>query len=125
MSTLKFNQWLNSDGTENYKCRAWVNFGGGYGSTGGAINASGNVSSVVDNGTGDFTVNFTNAMQDTNYTTVCGCREDLASVIYTSNRVVNPRRSSGSITTTSVRVGIADFGYSANDVESVFVSIFR
>ena len=26
MSTAKFNQWLNSDGTENYKCRAWVNF---------------------------------------------------------------------------------------------------
>jgi hypothetical protein len=108
-----------------YAARAWVNFGGGYGSTGGAINGSANVTSVTDNGTGDFTVNFTVAMPDTNYATVAGCREDTASVTYTSNRVVNPRRASGTITTTSVRIGIADFGYAANDVESVFVTIFR
>lgn len=64
MSTAKFNQWLNSDGTENYKCRAWVNFNG----TGTvAIRASGNVSSITDNGTGDYTVNFTTAMPDANY----------------------------------------------------------
>ena len=64
MSTAKFNQWLNSDGTENYKCRAWVNFNG----TGTvAIRASGNVSSITDNGTGDYTVNFTTALADANY----------------------------------------------------------
>lgn len=64
MSTAKFNQWLNSDGTENYKCRAWVNFNG----TGTvAIRAAGNVSSITDNGTGDYTVNFTTAMPDANY----------------------------------------------------------
>ena len=67
MSTAKFNQWLNSDGTENYKCRAWVNFNG----TGTvAIRASGNVSSITDNGTGDYTVNFTTAMPDANYCAV-------------------------------------------------------
>ena len=45
-------------------CRAWVNFNG----TGTvAINASFNVSSITDNGTGDYTVNFTNAMPDANY----------------------------------------------------------
>ena len=64
MSTAKFNQWLNPDGTENYKCRAWVNFNG----TGTvAIRAAGNVSSITDNGTGDYTVNFTTAMVDANY----------------------------------------------------------
>ena len=31
------------------------------------IRASGNVSSIVDNGTGDYTVNFTTAMPDANY----------------------------------------------------------
>lgn len=47
-----------------YPCRAWVNFTG----TGTvAINASGNVSSITDNGVGDYTVNFTTAMPDTNY----------------------------------------------------------
>jgi hypothetical protein len=47
-----------------YPCRAWVNFNG----TGTvAIRASGNVSSITDNGTGDYTVNFTTAMPDANY----------------------------------------------------------
>ena len=64
MSTLKFNQWLNSDSTENFKCRAWVNFNG----TGTpAIRAAGNVSSITDNGTGDYTANFTVALPDANF----------------------------------------------------------
>jgi hypothetical protein len=47
-----------------YPCRAWVNFNG----TGTvAIRASGNVSSITDNGTGDYSVNFTTAMHDANY----------------------------------------------------------
>lgn len=47
-----------------YACRAWVNFNG----TGTiAIRASGNVSSITDNGTGDYTINFTTAMPDANY----------------------------------------------------------
>jgi hypothetical protein len=52
-----------------YACRAWVNFNG----TGTvAIRASGNVSSITDNGTGDYRVNFTTAMPDTNYAAVFG-----------------------------------------------------
>ena len=48
----------------NYSARAWVNFNG----TGTvAIRASFNVSSITDNGTGDYTVNFTTAMPDANY----------------------------------------------------------
>jgi len=47
-----------------YACRAWVNFDG----TGTvSIRASGNVSSITDNGTGDYTVNFATAMPDANY----------------------------------------------------------
>ena len=50
-----------------YGCRAWVNFNG----TGTvAIRGDGNVTSITDNGTGDYTVNFTTAMPDANYTTV-------------------------------------------------------
>ena len=45
-------------------CKAWVNFNG----TGTvAIRASYNVSSITDNGTGDYTMNFTTAMADANY----------------------------------------------------------
>lgn len=47
-----------------YAARAWVNFNG----TGTvAIRASGNVSSITDNGTGQYTVNFTNALENANY----------------------------------------------------------
>jgi len=52
-----------------YACRAWVNFDG----TGTvSIRESGNVSSITDNGTGRYTVNFTTAMQDADYSTVVG-----------------------------------------------------
>jgi len=56
---------LNATGSAPiYACRAWVNFNG----TGTvAIRASGNVSSITDNGVGDYTVNFTTAMVDANY----------------------------------------------------------
>jgi hypothetical protein len=62
---FKFNSGFGSVATA-YGCRAWVNFNG----TGTpAIRASGNVSSITDNGTGDYTVNFTTAMPDANYST--------------------------------------------------------
>ena len=64
---LKFNSGYGSVATA-YGCRAWVNFNG----TGTvAIRASGNVSSITDNGVGDFSVNFATAMPDANYST-CG-----------------------------------------------------
>jgi hypothetical protein len=48
-------------------CKAWVNFNG---TSTVAIRASYNVSSITDNGTGDYTVNFTSALADGNYTVV-------------------------------------------------------
>jgi hypothetical protein len=61
-STL--TQFNASGSAPVYAARAWVNFNG----TGTvAIRASGNVSSITDNGTGDYTVNFTTAMSDANY----------------------------------------------------------
>jgi hypothetical protein len=63
---LSFNSGYGS-AAKAYGCRAWVNFNG----TGTvAIRASGNVSSITDNGTGDYTVNFTTALVDANYTTI-------------------------------------------------------
>lgn len=59
---------LNATGSAPiYACRAWVNFNG----TGAvAIRGSGNVSSITDNAVGDYTVNFTTAMQDANYAVI-------------------------------------------------------
>ena len=61
---------LNAGGTAPiYACRAWVNFNG----TGTvAIRASGNVSSITDNGTGLYRTNFITAMQDANYSVTQG-----------------------------------------------------
>ena len=56
---------LNVTGTTPmYACRSWVNFNG----TGTpSIRNSGNVSSITDNGVGDYTINFTTVMPDANY----------------------------------------------------------
>lgn len=70
MSTLRVNNVLDQAGTGQPSidglAKAWVNFNG----TGTvAIRASYNVSSITDNGTGIYTVNFTTAMPDASYTT--------------------------------------------------------
>jgi len=60
---FKMNSGFGSVATA-YGVRAWVNFDG----TGTpSIRASGNVSSITDNGTGDYTVNFTTTMPDNDY----------------------------------------------------------
>lgn len=64
---LVSNTWKNSDGTENYKCKAWVNFDGT--TTPPTIRASGNVSSVTKSSTGIYTVNFITPMVDVDYAT--------------------------------------------------------
>jgi len=51
---------LQSNG-KNTNAQAWVNFSGS------TVNASYNVGSITVNGTGDFTVNFSNAFPDANY----------------------------------------------------------
>jgi len=69
-ANLQFNSGYGSVATA-YGCRAWVNFDGTTNTAGFCtIRASGNVTSVADNGTGDYTVNFTTAMPDANYTPV-------------------------------------------------------
>jgi hypothetical protein len=104
--------------------KAWAVFTGGQGNTAGTINGSFNVSSITVNGTGDYTVNYTTAMPNANYTVFGCCREDTAGVANTSNRMIAPRRDSSTITTSSVRLGCADFGYAATNAELIFVSIF-
>lgn len=51
--------------------KAWVNFNGT--TSPGTIRSSYNVSSATKNGTGDYTLNFTTALADANYTIVGSC----------------------------------------------------
>ena len=109
-----------SGSAPSYSARAWVNFNG----TGTvAIRGSANVSSITDNTTGDYTINFTTAMQDANYAaTVTGLRDS-------QNGDPNLGEGFYSIATyltTSLRVAIG----SANDGTKrdspiVCVSVFR
>jgi hypothetical protein len=50
-----------------FGARAWVNFVGDGSNGACTLNGSGNVSGVVKNGTGDYTVTFNTAMDDANY----------------------------------------------------------
>jgi len=65
----------NFDSATAAGLKAWVNFDGTFGTNpftvaNGGIRAAYNVSSVTDMGTGQYRVNFTNAMADTNYAVV-------------------------------------------------------
>lgn len=84
---------LNATGSPPmYACRAWVNFNGQTNT----ILGSGNVSSIVSEGGGTYTINFTNAIPDTNYSVVAVANDVGAGAAFAP--------ISGSLTTTSVRL---------------------
>ena len=66
---LQFNSGFGSVATA-YGVRAWIHFDGNAATIGNG-DGRGNVSSVTDNGTGDYTLNFSNNMPDQHYA-VCG-----------------------------------------------------
>ena len=100
-----------------YMCRAWVNFDG----TGTvAIRGSGNVSSITDNGVGDYTVNLTTAMADTNGTVV-GASVETIGAFSGGQRVVMPSFAS----TSTIRAGVTYQNGGAVDMPYVGISVFR
>jgi hypothetical protein len=101
--------------------KAWVNFNG----TGTvAIRGSFNVSSITDNGTGDYTVNFTNVMSDANYSTIISQGDDNTG--NSSVRGANVLAAQTTPTTSAVRVGTwtSTGTRSSFDSAFVYVSIF-
>ena len=126
---LKFNSGYGSVATA-YGCRAWVNFNGS-GTV--SIRGSGNVTSITDDGTGLYTINFTNAMPDTNYTVVM-CNNTNNGGTETDRRfITNIANDTGGtlddyeISTTSVtveRVFIQN-GTTRGDSKIVSIGVFR
>ena len=112
---LSFNSGYGSAAVA-YGCRAWVNFNG----TGTvAIRASGNVSSITDNGTGDYTINFTTAMPDANY--AVACMAGGTSSVGWSRLADTPAP-----TTSAYRIYVANSGGTALlDAAFVNVAVFR
>lgn len=110
------------DSIPSYSARAWVNFNGS-GTV--AIRASGNVSSVTDNGTGNYTINFTTAMPDTNYSWQGSARFNSTGE---ANGILSTR-SNDSKTTSGLQVRSFDcaIASSVNPIDSteINVSVFR
>ena len=100
-----------------YAARAWVNFNG----TGTvAIRASGNVTSITDNGTGNYTVNFTTAMPDTNYSFFGQTRRESAG--FGEGALVPGLGDTQTTSALQVRTG---YGTTQADYPEINVSIFR
>jgi hypothetical protein len=96
--------------------RAWVNFNG----TGTvAIRASYNVTSITDNGTGDYTLNFTTALPDVNYAAVFGGGDTAITSGVPLTYITTTTTSAQSFRTYNYSGG-AQF-----DVPTLCVSIFR
>jgi hypothetical protein len=123
--TLRLSGQVNLNGADFvasgtaplYACRAWVNFNG----TGTvAIGASGNVSSVTDNGTGDYTINFATAISDNNYVAVTGGMNTIINAVGTkcgfANLAGNCRVFSGYLDATY---------FTKLDISNFSVAIFR
>lgn len=98
--------------------KAWVNFNG---VTTTSIRASYNVSSVTRNATGDYVVNFTNALSDANYSTVAsGGRNATGSGGYLT--LVGDRLAP---TTTAVQLYLITYLGAVADTPYVSVAVFR
>jgi hypothetical protein len=95
--------------------KAWVNFNGTTGP--GTIRAQYNVSSVTRNSTGNYTVNFTNAMPDTNYAIIASSTSSGVSEKWTAF-CTSSSASSGTVL-------IVDPGVSFYNSTTVCVAIFR
>jgi hypothetical protein len=103
-----------------YGARAWVNFNG----TGTpAIRASGNVTSITDNDTGLYTINFTTAMPDTSYTTV---GSSIGSTTSADGMILTGTAGGAAPTTSAVQVRMSYApNNSATDITYVNVAVFR
>ena len=140
MSKLKVTTIANATDTEsvnvtnvvNGTAKAWVNFNG-EGTV--AIRASHNVSSITDNGTGYYTINFTNAMEDDNYAVAaminCVANGYLVMPVFAGggNSTVSPTNNARStyLTTSGFTVAMtsaANFSNQSDTEDSCFV-VFR
>jgi len=127
IAAARITDALNATGSAPiYAARAWVNFNG----TGTvAIRASGNVSSITDNGTGYFTVNFASALPDASYAYNVGLCPDYSGGYFMASAQLNNTNSGKTEiapTTTGFSFVTLDNGFTGyRDPKYVNVAIFR
>lgn len=118
------NATTNTGGTPRYyAARAWVTFDGSPGAT--TILSSVNVSSVVRNSTGDYTITFTSAMPNANYAVSATAQSNNASLAFLAYI------DTATVTTTAVQIQVAYFSFpssgsntAASDSTRVSVVVF-
>jgi hypothetical protein len=101
-----------------YGCRAWCVFNGTTAGTN-APTAGGNVTSITRNGTGDYTINFTTALPDANYSVViaAGYQGQTLGIAVTS--------TSTAPTSSAYRFRTSDASSVLQDSTRISVAIFR
>ena len=112
-----------SGSAPSYSARAWVNFNG----TGAvAIRESGNVSSITDNGTGDYTVNFATALPDANYSAVASSQVSTTATntVQMFSSVSGASHGKQAPTTSNFRL-TQWYSAAPQDTAYVLVSVFR
>lgn len=111
LSNLAGSKTVPTDTVVDGSAKAWVNFNG----TGTvAIRRAFNVSSITDNGTGEYTVNFTSAMADANYAATGTARQ---------SGVVSMLTTSFDVTGTTSALRIATFNASGGSFDPTYVSV--
>ena len=122
MSTLKLGTIATQDGTEstdvtnviNGSAKAWVNFNG----TGTvAIRRSFNVTSLTDLAVGKYTVNFTTAMTDANFSVCSGGRDSTSTTVPLTSSAIT-------FSTTSTTIRFLTNGNADRDSDIVSVAVF-
>jgi hypothetical protein len=108
------------DKNSKQACKAWVNFDGTTNTAGNCtIRGQHNVSSVADNGSGDYTINFTTAITDANYSVV-GMATESSTYGYVDmylDRVLT-------VTTSSCRVQCINHSSSYTDPDYAMIQVF-
>ncbi len=117
-SNFQMNSGFGSVATA-YGCRVWARVTGGGGSGGlpaTSLVAGGNASSFVKNSTGQYTLNFTNAMPDTTY--AVSTNQETGNVTFAST-IVSYNQYTGSVQVVSDNNSVqADFRYGS-------IAVFR
>lgn len=134
MSTLRLTTISNQTGSSsvpsetviNGSAKAWVNFNG----TGTpAILASFNVSSITDNGVGNYTLNFTNAFTDANYAMIfgiCGGVVGINNSAFVGSVVaVTQYGAPNNKTASACQIATNDYTATVRDFSQVYVAAFR
>ncbi len=130
MSTLKADTIQSTGGgaatlTNQTAAKAWVNFNG---TSTVAIRASNNVSSITDNGTGDYTANFTSAITDANYAATTGFTP-YTTTNFTTYGAIHGDATTGATakTTSAIRLEYKNLASDSNfyDTSEVSVVIHR